>query len=918
MTFITNNYGAISVNNTNLSLNQVAYNLLYGLARSADLNTIRLASTASTIDNIYNGYVIEIIKGAGKGNYRQMRVIKSYDGKTQTATIDTIWNILPNNTSKYIIHQNSGLIQGAESFFCTLKSTESNTDNIFTGCYMNIFEYKDFSISQRDYKLIKIINYDGTTKIANIDRAFITIPDSNYIYIIYGESGTCTHATNNTLILSDHHSSSVISGLMIEIYDGNGQGQIKEISNLTETVATISSNWKIIPKVGSRYVIFGGWGGVDFDNITQFSTISNFINFKFNEQTIAFINMLSLTDNGSQKEEHINILNQFTSDFNISTTTNFYGLKLIGLGTKVGGLPDNKYGIQTVYRISQSNSSNFRYDSSVIDSTNTILSRSVLFGKNDAGVYKNINIDHNDSLNVNIKNTKTAFGDILVSKLIPIVQIQFLYKLFKSQLNLYKGNSGNIQLLNNSMVELSTGTTPESMASLQSKNIIKYNAGQGIDIRYTTIFSKGVNNTKQYVGIGDMENGFFFGYHGEDFGIITIKGGRYEIRSYSPNKGCLNNGNISIILNGKTPVIIPVTKKLETSPAQVAKKIAEADYSQTGFSCFWYGDKVYFTSLKTGVHDGVYSINVNSTGIRPRGDDVIIQEREGVLSSINFVNQNKWNLDKANGYGILPNLNHLLGNVYRIVYQWLGFGLITFYIEHQASGEFIPVHSIKYSNTNISPSILQPSNRLSAFVFKDNVTDNIKLSASSIAGFSQGKIRYLGPRFSISHRGTIKIKEEILVVIRVKNIINNIINKANIIIDGITVACVNIDKACQFNLTINPIIKNHSPNKILKFISADEDDDSIVEYVTFGVDDIFAIEKGRQIFTTIVGPNNAFTRSFDKDQEIILYPQDILVVSAQINYDNIPGTISGSRPNGKNKEGIYGLAQFGCSWIENI
>lgn len=283
------------------------------------------------------------------------------------------------------------------------------------------------------------------------------------------------------------------------------------------------------------------------------------------------------------------------------------------------------------------------------------------------------------------------------------------------------------------------------------------------------------------------------------------------------------------------------------------------------------------------------------------------------------MDQNKWNLDKANGYGILPNLNHLLGNVYRIVYQWLGFGLITFYIEHQISGEFIPVHSIKYSNSNIIPSILQPSNRLSAFVFKENENENnIKLSIASMAGFSQGKIRYLGPRFSISHRGTVTGKEEILAVIRVKTIMNNIINKTNIIIDGISVACANIDKACQFNLTINPTIKNNSPNKTLNFISADEDDDSIVEYATFGVNDIFAIEKGNRIFTTIVGPNNAFTRSFDKDQEIILYPQDILVISGQINYGNLPGTVSNSHPGDPNLEEVNGLAQFGCTWIENI
>ena len=72
------------------------------------------------------------------------------------------------------------------------------------------------------------------------------------------------------------------------------------------------------------------------------------------------------------------------------------------------------------------------------------------------------------------------------------------------------------------------------------------------------------------------------------------------------------------------------------------------------------------------------------------------------------------------------------------------------------------------------------------------------------------------------------------------------------------------------------------------------------------------------LILNLMNKNNAFTCFFDKDQEIILYPQDILVISGQINYGNLPGTISNSHPGGSNLEEVNGLAQFGCSWIENI
>lgn len=75
-----------------------------------------MCDNALDVDDFYKGYVIEITKGKGKENNRQMRIIKSYDGKSKIATIDLIWNILPDSNSEFVIHRNSGSIQEATQF----------------------------------------------------------------------------------------------------------------------------------------------------------------------------------------------------------------------------------------------------------------------------------------------------------------------------------------------------------------------------------------------------------------------------------------------------------------------------------------------------------------------------------------------------------------------------------------------------------------------------------------------------------------------------------------------------------------------------------------------------------------------------------------------------------------------------------
>lgn len=74
---------------------------LAGTAQAGSTSTsIRLASTASAVNDFYNGQFVRTTGGTGSGQVRQ---IIDYDGTTKQATVDTAWTVTPDATTAYSI-----------------------------------------------------------------------------------------------------------------------------------------------------------------------------------------------------------------------------------------------------------------------------------------------------------------------------------------------------------------------------------------------------------------------------------------------------------------------------------------------------------------------------------------------------------------------------------------------------------------------------------------------------------------------------------------------------------------------------------------------------------------------------------------------------------------------------------------------
>lgn len=185
-------------------------------------------------------------KGAG-----QSIAIKSYDGTTKIATLDSNWKSpIPDSTSQYQIIQlsNSGIAQSGSQDTITLDKSASAKKGAYVG--MTITISKGTGKGQERI----ITGYTKTTKIATVNLAWDTIPDttSNYEVSLIKTQGTAVSGSTNTLQLDANASSKndAYKGFLLKIIEDKDailkQNMVKNVllntqSNIESVVNKISS-----------------------------------------------------------------------------------------------------------------------------------------------------------------------------------------------------------------------------------------------------------------------------------------------------------------------------------------------------------------------------------------------------------------------------------------------------------------------------------------------------------------------------------------------------------------------------------------------------------------------------------------------------------------------------------------------------
>jgi hypothetical protein len=215
-----------------------------------------------------------------------------------------------------------------------------------------------------------------------------------------------------------------------------------------------------------------------------------------------------------------------------------------------------------------------------------------------------------------------------------------------------------------------------------------------------------------------------FGYKDADFGVIFATDGALEIQELTLTTGAGGAENATVTIDG-TPYIVPLTN---SSINENAYEIAVSLSAQVAGWAFTSNQAdVDCLALLPELGAGLFafsSATAAGTFVEREANAVPVEE---------IVKQADWNVN--------PNVNidPTKGNIYKIQYQYLGFGDTFYSVGDTETGKYELVHIKKYLNTAVTPSVPNPIFRVGWATRNTGNTTDISVQGGSAAIFIEGK-----------------------------------------------------------------------------------------------------------------------------------------------------------------------------------
>lgn len=872
--------GTTSTSNSDASLSTTAFNANGGSVQSSSTKTsVNLAASASSTNDIYNNLVMEITSGTGTGQYS---IVSDYDGSGKTATVSL--GIAPDTTSSYVIHKHSGQLQTQTQTnkYKTLRlaSTASSNDDFYNNCVLVLLD------GDGSKSIFIVTDYDGSTKVATVDRPIGRDATDSTLYAILGESGTAQSATSTTIVLESSHGHNTdddhYNGMIIKIVSGTGIGQSKTISDYTGSSLTITvdSAWTTTPSSDSVYVIFGGWIGT-FEDVSNYTkTISTL--FYVESEHFVYDQQYAPDSTGTGISDILEIVDQRTP-YNLvhasTVVSNYFRASIISLGTSVTGQ------IQTIFHSTKNLSSNVVVHDPVSAYHDCQVVKSVGVGRYTNSDYVDTTVTDEGYTRVQLANPRSAFDEATVAKHSPVVQLSFVYNLnsvtqdFDAGTQVfmvtegdgstaqvqgislppadqlassgngsyffittgggtkfyvwYNVNSGNIDpaasangievtisstsdtattvatqtvtavdananfsaakyftlativqitnAANGDVTSIQPGTMPTTSGSaatldatnsmaqvtniaavgaystIRSNRAFVYRPGEGGMLRFSGMFSDPSAGTGQLMGFGNQTSGLYFGYNGTNFGIQHRTTGQpiiYQLQFTTPAGA---NETATITLDGIDFEISITSGDNEHNAYEVS---LSNDFRRGDWLIDVVDDSVFFlstTATASNSRNKTYAFS--SDGIAVATFTLVAAH---AAISNNWTYQTNWNghrLLGRRGDVVKMVLDPTQGNDYQIEFKW-GFGEIRFYVLDNETGEFIKVHTVRYSNENSTPNLTMPFMRFLAATYTESVAVSQTIKVASASIFVQGNIEYDGEIYSTTSSLTTSSADE--------------------------------------------------------------------------------------------------------------------------------------------------------------
>lgn len=229
-----------------------------------------------------------------------------------------------------------------------------------------------------------------------------------------------------------------------------------------------------------------------------------------------------------------------------------------------------------------------------------------------------------------------------------------------------------------------------------------------------------------------------------------------------------------------------------------------------------------------------------------------------------------WNVDKMDGTGpSRMTLDTTLGNVYRVVYQWLGFGKVQYQIESKNTGLFQTVHEILYANSETTTSSQNPSLQLVSDVENFGNNTNISIRSPSMGAYVQGaQGNGMVAHSSSTVQASVGQTLYPLLSVRSTTTYRGVSNRVSVIPSVLAVANEATNRAAEFRLVLNPTA----------FTASQFQQYGGANHSTVDVDtEATAFSGGEEVFAMFVGPGES--REFNLHElHLTLYPGDTLTI----------------------------------------
>ena len=460
-------------------------------------------------------------------------------------------------------------------------------------------------------------------------------------------------------------------------------------------------------------------------------------------------------------------------------TSKFFKIKYINsidsTTTPITPIPSNPLtllNISVIYHTTSNKTQTSNCRQFITDFTDADIQRSILTARTEAtelpgGNYQNINA-LNGSLNVRIRDPISAFGEMLTASLTPFVQFDFTSGIPLDVISIYQNNVANTSytyLDSTAKISTTVGTISgvNSNILLKSNIYTKYKPGQGCDNRFTALFpNKYIANCDQYAGVFTPEDSLTFGYFNgtpnNEFAIRWQSFGNQQINSFTVTGTATSGGTFTMNFGGS--VVNVTTMVSGDTGVIVCNKIVSAINSVLDLNIYGYIAEYYSSIVPvytiTIIRNIALTENITITPSNTLGITLTSSTPNPLISgkapTTVLIPQSTWNLNNCMENGSLE-LNYTknrggfilkpeYGNVYKIYFQYLGFGQITFCIEESSSESIVPVHRIKYPNSAQKPTLKNPSMNIGIGINNTSLsTVQPIVQTASMASFLQGNFK---------------------------------------------------------------------------------------------------------------------------------------------------------------------------------